>query len=339
MTTLRAIAAGLLTLTALGGAEAEDEVKACCRPPSRWAVALPPEGIEVRPSDSGAVITVAGEPFAEYVADAGRRPAIWPIYGPGGRAMTRSWPIGPLGEAEVDDHPHHTSLWLGHGDVNGHDFWHDSDDTRIVHRAFTRLEIEDAEAVVETTNDWVADGAVVVTDRRTIRFGLVAPSDVASPRYIDFTAELTAPGAPVTFGDTKEGTFAVRVPGPMKLTATLDDGVEGGRIESSRGRTDGDAWGRPAEWVAYSGPLTPEADGPRGGIAIYADPSSWRPAPRWHVRDYGLFAANPFGDREFPAAPATQGAVTLAPGESLVLRYRVVLFAGDASALEAQRVR
>jgi hypothetical protein len=47
------------------------------------------------------------------------------------------------------------------------------------------------------------------------------------------------------------------------------------------------------------------------------------------VRDYGLFTANPFGERDFPPSEATkQGATTISEGDELTLRYRVLLHGG-----------
>ncbi|HMO85544.1 MAG TPA: PmoA family protein, partial [Lacipirellulaceae bacterium] len=73
-------------------------------------------------------------------------------------------------------------------------------------------------------------------------------------------------------------------------------------------------------------------------IAIFDLPDSFRHPGRWHVRTYGLFAANPFGQREFPRGDQRQGAVTVAAGESLRLHYRVLLYAGEKSAEELSAI-
>ena len=306
------------------------EIPDCCRTPSRFGVtAAAPEAIAVEPTDFGAVIRIFGETFAEYRIDGEKTPVVWPLYGPAGLPMTRSWPLGPLADGEVDDHPHHRSLWFAHGDVNGHDFWHNETSSAIRCREILRREAIDGVAVIESNNEWLAGGEIVLTDRRTLRFGAINAESVASPRYVDFEITLLASEGPVAFGDTKEGSFAVRVPGAMKRKAGL-----GGRVRNSAGLTDDAAWGRPASWVDYSGLLTPDATGPRGGIAIFAHADSFRPTPRWHVRDYGLFAANPFGSVDFPEGSPDLSVAALAEGESLTLKYRVVLYAGEAEAAE-----
>ena len=74
----------------------------------------------------------------------------------------------------------------------------------------------------------------------------------------------------------------------------------------------------------YSG----EIDGEKLGIAIFDNPENSRRA-RWHVRAYGLFAANPFGLSTFTGDKSQNGAVTLEPGGRLRFRYRVVIHPGD----------
>ena len=104
---------------------------------------------------------------------------------------------------------------------------------------------------------------------------------------------------------------------------------KGGRIVNSEGQENDDAWGMPAKWVDYTGPV----DGETVGIAILSHPKSFRPNTRWHVRGYGLFAANPFGQHDFPKPElAEQGAVTIAKGDELTLRYRVLFHRGGTEA-------
>ncbi|MCA9259804.1 MAG: PmoA family protein, partial [Planctomycetales bacterium] len=207
-------------------------------PPQRTA-----PKVETSQSERGAVVTVDGQPFAEYLVKSGHQPAIWPLYGPAGKALTRSWPIGERLPHEHDDHPHHHSLWFTHGEVNGLDFWTEPSagrpDTQIVHREFAELTSGDGAASIVTINDWTADGKKTLEDRRTWRF---AADNLH--RWIDFTVELKATDGPVEFGDTKEGTFATRVAGTMKVDEKL-----GGKVLNSHGQTNGDAWGRAAKWV------------------------------------------------------------------------------------------
>ena len=272
----------------------------------------------VKPSDERIEVSIDGKPFASYLFVGGKdgdRPVVWPIVGPTGKESTRSWPIGKAKPGEATDHPHHRSLWFAHGDVDGIDFWAEGARCgKIVHRRLIKAEASDGTATIETENDWMdANGKKICVDVRTLRFG--ANDDA---RWIDFDIAITAGERAVTFRDTKEGAFAIRVPAAMSVNAK-----RGGKIVNSRGETDDDAWGKPAEWVDYHGPV----EGETLGIAIFNHPSSFRFPTHWHVRTYGLFAANPFGELAFTGKG--DGAHKLAKGETVSLRYRVYFHRGD----------
>ncbi len=265
-------------------------------------------------SDKGVVVKIDGQLFTEYVTDFDGTPILWPIIGPTGKPMTRAYPMGK-GPNEREDHKHHRSLWFTHGDVNGLSFWHLE---TIRHREFAKVE-SGPQAVVVTRDDWVAkDGKRVCEDERSMRFGRDGDT-----RWIDFDITLKASDGPVKFGDTKEGTMGVRVAGTMKVDAKL-----GGRIVNSEGQTDGEAWGQQAAWVDYHGPV----DGQTVGIAILNHPKSFRFPSYWHVRTYGLFAANPFGWHDFRRSKEYDGSHELGAGESITLRYRFLFHKGDEKA-------
>ncbi len=278
-------------------------------------------------SEQGAVVRVDGELFAEYRTLSQHQPAIWPIIGPTGKPVMRSYPIGPLQKAERDDHPHHHSLWIAHQDVNGHDFWAPRDHEKpenerkiIKHLEFSKIASEGNEAVIVARNRWVAgtDGPMC-EDERTWVFGADEDS-----RWIDCTIKIIASHGDVTFGDIKDGFFAIRVAGTMKVDAKL-----GGKIVNSRGQTNKGAWAMPAEWVDYYGPDDVGTNGKTVGTAIFNHPANFQNPCRWHVRNYGLFTANPFGEKDFPASDIVQGGHTIPAGESLTLRYRVLIHRGD----------
>lgn len=286
------------------------------------AVALAAD-VTVQRNDDGAVVTIDGQPFTEYHIKAGQQPALYPVIGPTGKPMTRSYPFTKPDKNGTKDHPHHQSFWLNHGDVNGIDFWATNKDSdkgergpRIVHREFVETSSKGVGRIV-TRNDWMNGDNRICEDERTFTFGS-GPDD---SRWIDFTLTIKAPDADVTFGDTKEGAFALRVADSMRV-----DSKKGGRIMNSENQMDGKAWAQPARWVDYSGPV----DGETLGITFMSHPMSFRPTPRWHVRTYGLFAANPFGKKDFNAKD--QGPVTIKKGGSETFRYRVWLHKGAASA-------
>ena len=144
----------------------------------------------------------------------------------------------------------------------------------------------------------------------------------ASPtlRIIDFDITLTAPER-VVFGDTKEGAFAIR------LADALTEKSGSGKMVNAEGKQGmANVWGKRSSWVDYSGTI----DGEKLGIAIFDDPSNPGHPVRWHARDYGLFALNPWGQHAFDPS-AEEAHTTLAAGASLHFRWRVVIHSGDTT--------
>lgn len=268
--------------------------------------------------DDGVTVKVDGQLFLRYLKKSGPKPVVWPLIGPTGKEMTRAWPLRPESRSEAQDHVHQRSLWFTFGRVNGVSFWHETPGHGVIeHREFKRV-AGGPSAVIETGNDWLGpDGKKILSDVRSIACGA---NDVA--RWLDFDIILTSGDTPVVFADDKEGMFGVRVAHSMAV-----DSKQGGEIVSSEGKKNGAAWGQPAAWVDYHGPVNGESV----GIAILNHPSSFRFPTHWHVRTYGLFAANPFGKKAFSggAEKGVDGTFQLKPKENLVFRYRVLLHRGD----------
>lgn len=282
----------------------------------------------------GIAVLSDGKLFADYVIGNSPKPVVWPIVGPTGKEMTRAYSMKWVA-GEKTDHPHQRSFWFTHGDVNGVDFWAETPGNgepiadakpghpafkghgSIVHREYLKSEVVDGAAVISTRNDWVGPtGKKVLEDERTLVF-----RDLGEARTIDFNITLKATAGDVLFGETKEGSFGVRIPTEMDV----DHKPHGGKIINSDGVTDKDAWGKRAAWVDYSGMV----GGEHLGIAILNHPSSDRFPTRWHVRTYGLFAANPFGATSFDPMTTDESGLKLRSGDAVTFRYRVVFHKGD----------
>lgn len=279
--------------------------------------------------DDRVTVTVDGAEFTSYRFTGHDKPILYPLRAPAGVPLTRSWPIEKGVAGEPEDHPHHESLWFTHGSVNGHDFWAprahgagaDGPVPHVEHVSIDRCE-SGATGILDTTSRWIApDGEPVLTERRRMVF-----SGEPTARTIDVTLELTADSGPVTFGDTKEGSFALRV--RPQLQPKDSNGSQGasGRLVNSEGLVDGAAWGKRARWVDYSGSV----EGKAYGIAMLDHPANLRHPTWWHAREYGLSGANPFGIHDFAGEPEGTGNHTIPAGEKLVLRYLVVLHEGSA---------
>jgi hypothetical protein len=272
-------------------------------------------------TENGAVVKIDGQLFTEYLTKSETKPILWPIIGPTGKPMTRDYPLRDR-PGEVKDHIHQRSLWFTHGNVNGVNFWAEPKTNPkmknlgvIQHTQFLEV-CSGKPAVIITRNDWLGpDGKKVCEDQRTLRFDT---DDDA--RWIDFDITVKATNGSVPFADDKEGTFGLRVADSIRV-----DTKQGGKIVNSHGQVDGDAWGKTAPWVDYYGPV----DGQTVGIAVFNHPTSFRYPTYWHVRTYGLFAANPFGLHEFTKGERSDGEYVIPAGGAMTLRYRVFLHRGD----------
>ncbi len=265
-------------------------------------------------------VLLGGEPFTTYHYADGAKPYFYPVLGPGGASMTRGWPMVEGGTGEDHDHPHQRSLWYAHGDVNGHDFWAEGEGHgRIEHRAIDTVKAG-ATGLLRVKNDWVAaDGTLICTELRTMQF---RATDAG--REIDFTIELTPASGDLRLGDTKEGSMAIR----LAPTLRLDGPVAAGHCKNSAGHTDGECWGKRAAWVDYWGPI-----GDRTlGVAMFDHPKNRNHPTWWHARNYGLFAANPFGAHDFEGQPRGAGDQVVPAGETITFRYRLLFHEGEVDA-------
>lgn len=289
--------------------------------PAAVADCVADDAVTVERDGDKVVVKIDGDLVTEYLERSGAKPVLWPVLGPSGHELTRAYPQRETaGPHEREDHVHHRSFWFTHGDVNGISFWHETEGHgNILHREFTELTSGDV-GVIESLNDWMSpEGVKQCEDLRRFEF-----SDHQLGRLIKVSIIVTATEGPLRFGDTKEGSFGVRVAGSMKVDEKL-----GGTILTSEGLRDGESWGKPASWVDYAGPV---GEG-RGGITILNHPSSYGYPSHWHVRTYGLFAANPFGLHDFYGADSGRnGALELELGESFTLSYLVLLHDGDVTA-------
>jgi hypothetical protein len=267
-------------------------------------------------------VTIEGDLFTAYNFGADlARPNLYPVRGPGGRQMTRDYPMSQGPEGEKQDHIHHRSIWVAHGDVNGADNWSEGKDHgSTVHRSFSRRDAGPVMGVLEAQSDWVSPGGDrLLAERRTMTFYDLP----AEWRCFDLEVELKPAQGEVRFGDTKEGGICA-----VRVASSMDASGEG-HIENSYGGIDeNETWGKRAHWCDYSGPVRGEIV----GIAVFDHPDSFRHPTYWHVRNYGLMTANPFGLSHFYDDPTRDGSHVLKPGETMFFRYRIYLHLGDARA-------
>jgi hypothetical protein len=281
-------------------------------------------------------ISIDGQPFTTYYLDpAVAKPYLMPLRSASGIVVTRGFPVKndvSKGNPKASSfEPHQRPLYFAHGNLDGLDFWaeplFDKYYSDHAHQAYGHM-------VLKSVDEAKSDG-----DKATLRaqFTLNDPNNRVigeetqsfifhgdeKTRYIDCEFVLRAKEGPLDIGDTKEGTFAIRL--APELSAPND------HMLNSNGATGEKAiWGKRADWVDYSGTMA----GKRVDVAIFDSPESFRHPTTWHARAYGLFAANPFGLREFTKDPKQDGSWTIPERNTATFRYRVMIHEGEFQAAE-----
>lgn len=271
------------------------------------------------------VVLVDNQPFTSLYTNS-TKPYLHPLRTASGKIITRQFPMDTV-DGETKDHPHHRGLWFSHGDVNGWDFWANEPDQKGVNKGKGVIKAYNPKTLYQQmsrasmtsitfTADWESPDGVLLREDRGMTF-----TGDKTTRIINFDINLTAE-KDVKFGDTKEGTFAIR------LRDELTEQKGTGKMVSSDGKEgEKQVWGKAFPWVDYVGKLDDETV----GIAILDHPSNPRHPTYWHARAYGLFAANIFGLHDFYNDKSKDGSLTLKKGEKLRFRYQVVIHDGDTA--------
>jgi hypothetical protein len=276
-------------------------------------------------------VTIGGKPFTIYNFDPKIAKAyLQPLRDANGVSVTRGFPIGdeiPAGdEHDSGLEPHQRPMYFGHGDVDGYSFWteeafmkyygHSTPQKfgRMVFRKIDEMRGGPSSGVIRATFDLEGpDHEVFAQETQEYSF-----SGSKDSRIIDCKFLIRAGDASVKFGDTKEGTFAIRL-------APQLDSPGGSMVNSEGGKGEAQVWGKRANWVDVDGVI----DGRKLGIAVFDSPKSFRHPTYWHARGYGLLAANPFGLKYFLADPKQDGSYTVPAGKSIQFRYRVLIHEGN----------
>lgn len=297
------------------------------------------------PAQQRVDVLVGGRPFTAYIYPASlMKPVLYPLRTATGTVVTRGYPLEPRAGERVD-HPHHAGLWFDYGNVNGLDFWNNSTAIKaedaskmgtVLHRSVDRVASGPGEGTLDVTTEWV-DSRGTPLLRETARFIFRARPNL---RTIDRITTLTALTQPVVFKDDKEGLIGMRVARGLEMpsktaekftdasgratnVAVLDNTGVTGNYLSSEGREGDAVWGTRGRWAT----LTGQVNGEPVRIAILDHPSNPGFPTYWHARGYGLFAANPLGQKIFSNGKEEMN-LHLAPGQSTTFRHQVLIMSG-----------
>jgi hypothetical protein len=271
----------------------------------------------------GLAISIGGKPFAHFVyADEKiTRPYFAHVRAPSGVPVTRTHP--PVAGSDPIDHPEfHPGVWMSFGDVSGADSWRLKAPVRFVKFLEESHEANGSGGfAAEFSHRDQADPQREVC-RERLRCDIRAtPEGTLLSWDSTFTGDRE-----FAFGDQEEMGLGVRMATPLRAEQVSKQGVPvgHGEIVSADGkRNEAEVWGTAPKWCDYRG----EVDGQSAGVAILCHPENFRPS--WfHVRDYGLMVANPFGRAAFKEGKPSR--VTVAPGEALRLRYGVLVHGAAA---------
>ncbi len=255
-------------------------------------------------------IIIGDKLFTSYVyTDRLYKPYLGPVMTSFGESYTRL-------DFETKEHPHHRSVFFGVGDVSldsredakNVDFWNEPANCGIqVHKGIENIKAGTAFAAFTAKTLWTSHDGVPMVDAEC-EYKLYSQPEGC--RYVDLTLTYTASYGEIRFGETKEaGPLGVRMADPLRVE-------NGGYMRNSYGASgERECWGKAANWCVYGGELS----GHKVGVAVFDNEQNERYPTTWHIRNYGLFAANNLYFR---------GGLTIPAGESLTYRYRIVFFEG-----------
>ena len=300
-------------------------------------------------------ISIDGKPFTSYIFERSqKKPSLFPVRSAKGAVVTRGYPLEPKPGDRID-HPHHIGLWFNYGDVNGLDFWNNSDAITgeraarmgtVVHQRVVEAVSGKDKGELNVEMDWVdVKGTILLKENTRYVF-----QGDGTTRVVDRITRLAALKEPVVLGDNKEGLLGIRMARALELPsksadvfldannkpaarAVNNEGVTGNYVGSD-GKTGDAVWSTRGPWMMLQGKIGEEAV----TVSILDHPDNPGFPTVWHARGYGLFAANNLGQKAFDPKQE-EARRTIAPGESMTFRHRVMIIDGtpDVAQMTAEQ--
>ena len=271
------------------------------------------------------------------------KPVLFPVYAANGTAVTRGFPLDSQPN-DPNDHPHHIGIWFTFENVNGLDFWNNS--YAIPAEKKHSYGWIKTDSILATNGgkkgllsyhaNWINQNKEVLVEETT-RFEF---SGNSHQRIIDRVTTLRA-NRDVLFTDAKDGLMAIRLAHALQIPTDKDqefidnkgnktvvkggtDIIANGNYISSEGRQGDSVWSTRGRWCKVYGKM----GGDSVSVTIIDHPLNPNYPTFWHARGYGLFSANPLGEKIFTNGKSSKD-LSLKKGNTVSFRYRMVIEDGQ----------
>ncbi len=291
-------------------------------------------------------ILIGGKLFTSFLyPDSLEKPVLYPVHAANGMVVTRGFPLNPK-PGDPTDHPHHIGIWFNFENVNGLDFWNNS--YAIPKEKKSQYGWIKTDHILDMASgnkgklayhaNWVNQQNEVLLEETT-HFEFAGTTH---QRIIDRVTVLTA-NTDVVFNDAKDGLLGLRLAHQLQIPTTQDqkftdakgnvtivkggdDKIPNGNYLTSEGKQGDAAWSTRGKWCKVYGKIGADSI----SIAIIDNPLNPNYPTFWHARGYGLFAANPLGEKVFTNGKSFKN-LHLKKGEHIKFRYRIVVDNGHTT--------
>lgn len=312
----------------------------CCLASATTAQKQQPVKIIRSATENKIDVKIGGKLFTSFLyPDSLEKAVLYPVYTASGTTVTRGFPLNPQ-PGDPTDHPHHIGIWFNFENVNGLDFWNNS--YAIPANKKSKYGWIKTDKIIETTSsnngvlsyhaNWMNINRKILAQENT-RYVF---SGTAHQRIIDRITTITADTV-LLFKDAKDGLLAIRVAHALQIATDKDqkftddkgnvtivkggtDKIPNGNYVSSEGKIGDSVWSTRAAWCKMFGKINADSV----SVIIIDHPKNPNYPTYWHARGYGLFAANPLGEKIFTNGTKTKN-LQLQKGESVTFRYRIVI--------------
>jgi hypothetical protein len=288
-------------------------------------------------------ILIGGKLFTSFLyPDSLEKPVLYPVMAASGTVVTRGFPLNPQ-PGDPNDHPHHIGIWFNFENVNGLDFWNNSYAIPIEKKHLYGWIKTDRILKASSGNkgalsyhaNWInQQNEVLMEETTSFEF-----SGTGQQRIIDRVTELKA-NTDVLFTDAKDGMLGIRLAHALQMPTDKDekftddkgnitivnggtDKVANGNYVSSEGKQGNEVWSTRGRWCKVYGKMGDDSV----SVVVIDHPLNPNYPTFWHARGYGLFAANPLGEKIFTNGKSVKN-LSLKKGESVSFRYRIIVDEG-----------